>query len=164
MKPQINNTSRYRYKIKKNSIIILSGFFYTLLVLFFYHFVLVRGRNLSYIRESIKTNIAIPINLFKSLGSKKETLVLDIKHKNILKIEAKRAQAKSINELIANDNDWVKFNGKFGKELFEGKIRLKGDFEDHWGSDKLWSYKLKLNGDKTFLGMKKFAIQHPRTR
>ena len=123
MKPKINNTSRYRYKIKKNSIIIIIGFFYTLLVLSFYHFVLVRGRKLNYIKESIKTNIALPLNFIKSLGSKKETLVLDIKHKNILKIEAKRAQAKSINELIAIDNDWVKFNGKFGNELFEGKIR-----------------------------------------
>ena len=43
------------------------------------------------------------------------------------------------------------------------KIRLKGDWIDHLKSDK-WSFRIKINGEFNFKGIKKFSIQHPKTR
>ena len=43
------------------------------------------------------------------------------------------------------------------------KIRLKGDWTDHLTSGKI-SYRIKIKGDHSFLGLKTFSIQHPQTR
>ena len=40
---------------------------------------------------------------------------------------------------------------------------MKGDWIDHLIGDK-WSFRIKLKGDKTIQGMKKFSIHHPITR
>ena len=44
------------------------------------------------------------------------------------------------------------------------KIRLKGDFTSHINMWKKWSFRIKINGDNTFMGMKVFSIQHPKER
>ena len=43
------------------------------------------------------------------------------------------------------------------------KIRLKGDWTDHLKSDK-WSFRIKVEGNYHFNGLKSFSIQHPKTR
>lgn len=43
------------------------------------------------------------------------------------------------------------------------KIRLKGDYSDHWKGSK-WSYRVYVLDDKYVFGMKKFSIQSPETR
>lgn len=43
------------------------------------------------------------------------------------------------------------------------KLRLKGDWTDHLGGDK-WSFRIKVRGDDTLLGMKVFSIQDPETK
>ena len=47
---------------------------------------------------------------------------------------------------------------------YKADIRLKGQYIDHWRDDGKWSYKIKVKGRNAILGMKRFAIQHPRTR
>ena len=53
----------------------------------------------------------------------------------------------------------IEINGK----KYKADIRLKGDWIDHLTGDK-WSFRIKLKGDKTIQGMKKFSIHHPITR
>ena len=43
------------------------------------------------------------------------------------------------------------------------KIRLKGDWTDHLKSDK-WSFRIKVDDNYHFNGIKTFSIQHPKTR
>ena len=43
------------------------------------------------------------------------------------------------------------------------KIRLKGDWTDHLKSDK-WSFRIKVDDNYHFNGIKSFSIQHPKTR
>lgn len=43
------------------------------------------------------------------------------------------------------------------------KVRLKGDFPDHWSGEK-WSMRLNIKGEHSLLGMDKFSIQAPETR
>jgi len=43
------------------------------------------------------------------------------------------------------------------------KLRLKGDWIDHLKGDK-WSFRIKVTGKNTFLGLKSFSIQSPHTR
>ena len=89
---------------------------------------------------------------------------IDIKHKDVLKINETRNKAKKIDFLIAKPSDWVNAYGTYGDTKFPLKIRLKGLLRDHWQNDGFWSFKIKLKGDNTFLGMKRFELQHPRTR
>ena len=42
-------------------------------------------------------------------------------------------------------------------------MRLKGDEVDHLRGKK-WSYRVKVKGDRTLLGLKVFSLQHPGTR
>ncbi len=45
------------------------------------------------------------------------------------------------------------------------KIRLKGDWTDHLRFPKRWSFRIIIDDDNhSFLGMKRFSIQHPSTR
>ena len=165
MKPEINkNYFLKNFKFNKKSFIFLGLIGYTIAILFFYHYELVRKRRLTPLRGILKSNISLPFNYIKSFNISSKTFLIDISYEDIVKINRKKNEAKSVQELFSNPDDWVPFKGRMGKKIYSGKIRLKGDFNDHWGEDNLWSYKIKLNGDQTFLGMKKFAIQHPRTR
>jgi len=60
-------------------------------------------------------------------------------------------------------NTFVKANINYNGDTLRAKIRLKGDQVDHYGHKK-WSFKIKMKDGKTFMGMKKFAVQHPKTR
>jgi len=42
-------------------------------------------------------------------------------------------------------------------------LRLKGDWTDHLEGDK-WSFRIKVRGDNSYQGIKKFSIQDPHTR
>ncbi len=48
-------------------------------------------------------------------------------------------------------------------DTFDVKLRLKGDYSDHWAGEK-WSYRIDLNGDDRIFGMKSFSVQDPATR
>ena len=60
------------------------------------------------------------------------TLRLDIPFKNFQKIEYNRKKALERGELISSDNNFVKAEITQGGYTNECKIRLKGDFSDHW--------------------------------
>ena len=94
-----------------------------------------------------------------------EHIDIDIKHKNFQKLAYKRQQALETGFLFPANDDWVPARIRYQDESFKVKLRLKGDRKDHWQDEDGWSYKVKItDDDKTFLGMKRFAIQAPATR
>jgi len=51
----------------------------------------------------------------------------------------------------------------FNDDTINVKLRLKGDYRDHWSGSK-WSYRVYLKGGKHIFGMKTFSLQSPKTR
>lgn len=51
----------------------------------------------------------------------------------------------------------------YGKDTFKVSIRFKGDWTDHLNTDK-WSFRIKIEEEKTLFGIKNFSIQNPETR
>jgi hypothetical protein len=50
-----------------------------------------------------------------------------------------------------------------GKKILKCKVKLKGDFEDHWDTKTRFSMRIKVQ-DGYIFGLKNFAIQKPRAR
>jgi len=83
--------------------------------------------------------------------------------KQFNKLKAKRDQALSVGVLQTADEDFVPATIRYNNENYKAKIRLKGDWTDHLKGLK-WSYRIKLSGDKTIQGMRKFSVHHPASR
>ncbi len=90
-------------------------------------------------------------------------LVIDIKFKHMRKISAKREEALRRDQLITTDDDLVPASLRFQQRTIPVKLRLKGDLLDHLGGRK-WSFRIQIKGDDQILGMRRFSIQHPKTR
>ena len=73
---------------------------------------------------------------------------------------------KAIEQDIISDDIKSYFKASIsleGKE-YPISLRIKGDWVDHLSSSDKWSYRIKIVGNETFLGMRKFSIQNPSTR
>ena len=73
---------------------------------------------------------------------------------------------KAIEQDIISDDIKSYFKASIsleGKE-YPISLRIKGDWVDHLNSSDKWSYRIKIVGNETFLGMRKFSIQNPSTR
>lgn len=88
---------------------------------------------------------------------------LVIEKEDFLKLKRKRDEAINLGLLEASDSDYVSAIVIFQGEEYKCQLRLKGDWTDHLQGKK-WSYRIKLDDDKTILGMRKFSIHHPKTR
>lgn len=80
-------------------------------------------------------------------------------------IRAKRKEALANGILVTGDEDLQ--NGEISGDLesFQKmEFRLKGDWTDHIEDPVKWSYRITMKGASTFNGMRKFSIQHPKTR
>ncbi len=74
-------------------------------------------------------------------------------------------QSRAMDAGILRDENKIEVPAQlvFSKDTFNIKMRLKGDYSDHWSTEK-WSYRIKMSGDDRLMGMKSFAIQSPETR
>lgn len=117
------------------------------------------------IDEVIASRLAIVPNWVGGwLGSDAKRLVLDIKHKDFQKLAYQRELALRRGLLISGgDDEYVPARLSDGTESAKIKMRLKGDWVDHLTGPK-WSFRVKVRGDNTFLGMKTFSLQHPKAR
>lgn len=88
---------------------------------------------------------------------------LTLNEKAFNKIKKKRDKALSVGILEAQDSDYVPATITFNGQDFRAEVRLKGDWTTHLEGEK-WSFRVKLKGDKTILGMRKFSLHHPVTR
>lgn len=91
------------------------------------------------------------------------TIVLDVKFKNMAKLQAKRAEAISIGILVQESDDEVPASIRYGDQTLRAKIRLKGDWVDHLQGDKI-SLRVQLRDDGHVFGMRRFSLQHPAAR
>ena len=67
-------------------------------------------------------------------------------------------------EVITKDlKEYVRASVKINGKKVPVDLRLKGDWTDHLESNK-WSFRIKIAGDESYKGMKKFSIQNPSTR
>ncbi len=99
------------------------------------------------------------------LGKMADFPPMDVRlgHQALAQLQQKRAEALRVGFLIQSEDDWVKAEISYEGKLFPAKVRLKGDLLDHLRGEK-WSFRVKLTGDQTLLGMKLFSLQHPQTR
>ena len=98
------------------------------------------------------------------LFSKPEKILIDIEFVHYKKIVQKRQESLKKGYLISTPDDWVPATIRHNGKVYKVDLRLKGDLEDHWKYDNNWSFKIKVKGKEKLFGMKRFAIQHPRTR
>ena len=75
---------------------------------------------------------------------KSADLLIDIKHKDVLKITANREEAKKNNQLFSASKDWVNATASYNGEKYRISMRLKGVMPSHWPEDGYWSYKIKV--------------------
>jgi hypothetical protein len=92
-----------------------------------------------------------------------DKLEISIKEKHFKDLKKKRDQALTIGILETNSKDFIPAKVHFNDEVYDASIRLKGDWTDHLAGNK-WSYRIKLEGEHTINGMRKFSIHHPGTR
>ncbi len=93
-----------------------------------------------------------------------ENISIEIKEKDIKKLEKNRAQALERGVIINYiDGDYVPATLEYKEKKLKIKLRLKGHMTDHLQDNK-WSFRIKIQEDDSFMGMKRFSIQHPGTR
>jgi len=115
--------------------------------------------------------IALAVTLFSCANKEKVSIRLDNVNSIKINIDDSAYQQLELyrNKALKNgviDKSLKKYvratiNYK-GKEM-PIKLRLKGDWIDHLKGEK-WSFRIKVTGNNSFLGLKSFSIQSPRTR
>jgi hypothetical protein len=92
------------------------------------------------------------------------------KHLELYIPDSSNKKLKSYIENSINAKTITQANKKYvnafilkGSDSISIKMRLKGDWTDHLTSGKT-SYRIKIDGNNSFWGLKTFSIQHPQTR
>jgi hypothetical protein len=96
-------------------------------------------------------------------GGGAERLVIDVKFKNLTKIHEKRLEALEDGILMSSGDDLVPAEIRHGDRTVRVRVRLKGDYTDHFEGDK-WSLRVETRGGDQLFGMRRFSLQAPRTR
>ena len=103
-------------------------------------------------------------NYFNGMNAQCEKVSIEIKDKDYKLLEKNRARALERNLIINNiDGEYVPATFQYKGNKIKIKLRLKGHMTDHLQDDK-WSFRIKIEDNNSFFGMKKFSIQHPGTR
>lgn len=123
------------------------------------------------LQNKVTRNIPSKKILFKKLNNKLNStkpideLKIDIKHKNYQKLAYVRALSLKKGFLQENlIENKVPGTIQYNSKTYKADFSLKGSLPSHWAAEKMWSMKIRLKGEKTILGMKEFAIQHPKER
>ncbi len=117
----------------------------------------------------LKNNLTIISNYLNSLKYEIDTIHLDIKDLDFKKLEYIKKLSNehyigfdNLDEVSLKRKEWVPALLRYENNEYDIDIRVKGQSHDHWG--KYGSYKIKMKNDSTLFGMKRFALQHPKTR
>jgi hypothetical protein len=87
------------------------------------------------------------------------------KKNSFYQIKVKREAALKTGILLTNDDDYIKGEISLNSGVtINTDFRLKGDWTDHLNGKDKWSYRVIIKEGKTVLGMRKFSLQHPKTR
>lgn len=96
-------------------------------------------------------------------GNDFPTIAIDIKFIDMQKLKVKRQQAMAAGRLVTADDDFVPATIRTDEGTLKAKLRLKGDYLDHLKSSK-WSMRIHIKGNDHLFGLRRFSIQHPKTR
>jgi len=121
-------------------------------------------RGLYEFRRQVATFVRAVQGFKYRLTTSPRRLVLDVKYKHFKKLEYQREQALAQGLRFGRPDDYVPAKVQWNNRSLRAKIRLKGTFADHWSDPRKWSFNVKLGGDGTLLGMKRFSLQNPTTR
>ena len=105
-----------------------------------------------------------PLNFIRGLIAHPEKLKIDIKHKHFQRMAYVRNSSMNHGSLVDVPENKARATIWHNGEPHLVELNLKGRLRDHWEHEEMWSYKVKVKGDDTVLGMSNFAIQRPRTR
>ncbi len=108
-----------------------------------------------------RSPVTVAEQLRARITSRPKRLVLDIKQKHMQRIRYARERALEDAINLPGPDDYVPAELRFEGDTLEARIRLKGVYAPNWGDSRKWSLLLKIKGEKTLLGMKRCAIQHP---
>jgi len=106
----------------------------------------------------------ISSNYWSGMDAHPEKISIEIKDKDYKFLEKNRERALERNVIINNiDGDYVPATLEYNGKKMKVKLRLKGHMTDHLQDNK-WSFRIKIKDKDSFMGMKRFSIQHPGTR
>ena len=100
---------------------------------------------------------------FDSSVSKPVQLEIGISEKDYEKIFQQRNEAIAKGVLLTDTDPFVPAQIRVDDKKVRARLRLKGDWTEHLKGAK-WSYRIHLKDNETLFGMKKFSLQHPKTR
>lgn len=93
-----------------------------------------------------------------------EKVSLEIKESDFKLLAKDREKALERGVIINDlDGDYVPATLEYQGKKIKVKLRLKGHMTDHLQDNK-WSFRVKVKDKDSFMGMKRFSIQHPGTR
>jgi len=81
---------------------------------------------------------------------------IDIKFEELELLRKNRIEALKKKKLINPKKINIKIT--FEGNVYAAKARLKGDLSEHWGSNKQWSLRINLKGNKTIMSMNEFSL------
>ena len=113
-------------------------------------------------KKVIKSTIKDITKIDQNNTVKLKELRINIKNNNFLKI--KKIVKENKENLFFSVRKYFPAHIDINGDLVPIKIRLKGDTVSHINVWKKWSFRIKINGDNTFMGMKIFSIQHPKEK
>lgn len=110
-----------------------------------------------------KNEVTVTPSKNKSKAKETKSISLEIDNEAYDKLKAKRDFAVKKGILLSSDDDFVDAIVTYDDKQYEAEIRIKGDWTQHLEGD-TWSFRVKLKNNFTINGMRKFSLQHPKTR
>jgi hypothetical protein len=118
----------------------------------------------TFFENAIETRLAVVPNLLNGwLRSRPERISIEVAPADHAKLAARRDEARRLGVLLGAPGDFVPARIRHGDATLEARLRLKGDWVDHLQGDK-WSFRVKLEGPGSLLGLRHFSLHHPKTR
>lgn len=108
----------------------------------------------------------VVIHCYNPTGTAKTSPVvfhIEIGEEEMKYFDASREEAKKMKLLQESGKKYKNATLTFLGKLYQIKLKLKGDLEDHWGGSK-WSMRIKVPKGESLLGLTAFSLQAPRTR
>jgi hypothetical protein len=122
-------------------------------------------RDAASLADRLARLVRAPSSYFKAVASSPspEHIFIDIKFRHLQTIRKKRAEALERGILMASSSDLVPASIRHGDRTIRVRLRLKGDFTDHFRGDK-WSFRVHVRKGDQIFGLRRFSLQDPATR
>jgi hypothetical protein len=121
----------------------------------------IRTKGYTGLWDFVKT---VSSNYFQGLKANPEVVSIEIKEKDFKFLQKNRERALERTVIINDiDGDYVPATLEYQGKKLNIKLRLKGHMTDHLQDNK-WSFRVKVKDTDSFMGMKRFSLQHPGTR